>query len=284
MSNELIKALSHESLRIQAEFENSKLFTHNGTVGQFRENIISKLLRPHIPDCYSIGTGQVFDKAGNKSCQLDIVLYDQLFSTVLFKGQDNLLLPFESVYGSVEVKSTLNANELKNALGNAASLRRLTRAPSNSGYFFPHFGSMLSEDPSNLIQFDKRQANLPLNIILAYDGIESDTCNQKLNEHFQSIAAEDRHLMPDFIFNLKRQYMITKGEVTPGGWLLALREFRGPIAFDGYFAINCGDRTLAMFFLTLNSFLNKIRLNALNPVEYWNQVFRELLNQSKAPD
>jgi hypothetical protein len=247
-----------------------------GEIGAIRENIIGRFLRPYLPDCYSIGTGQIFDSTDAMSRQIDVILYDQLFSTVLFKGDDILLLPYESVYGTIEVKSNLSSTELKTAIDNIASVRALNRADSNITFVLPHYGGTVSTKPGNLISFDERRANCPLNIIFAYDGLTKETCLENLASCVASATPEEKLRMPDFIFNFKRGYMITKGQQKQDGWWIALREFMGSPEFDGYFAIETGGNTLAMFYLTTNSFLNKIRLNALNPTEYWNQLFTEI--------
>ena len=273
--SKLLTSLRNSTKKIEAELADSSLFTHTGEIGTIRENIIGKFLRPYLPDCYSIGTGQIFDAADSMSCQIDVVLHDQLFSTALLKGEDVLLLPYESVYGTIEVKSTLNTKELGIAMDNIASVRRLKRADSDISFVLPHYGSTVSDEPDNLIQIDKRRANTPLNIIFSYDGLTAETCIAGLADRLSS-APDDKELMPDFVFNFKRGYMVTKGQQKSDGWWLALREFRGAEDFDGYFSVSTGNDTLAMFYLTTNSFLNKIRLNALNPTEYWNQLFTEI--------
>ena len=273
--SKLLTALRNATKKIEAELADSSLFTHAGEIGTIRENIIGKFLRPYLPDCYSIGTGQIFDSADAMSRQIDVVLYDQLFSTALFKGDDVLLLPYESVYGTIEVKSTLSTKELGLAMDNIASVRCLNRAESNISFSLPHYGSTISDKPGNTIQFDKRRANSPLNIIFAYEGLTAESCIAGLADRLAS-APGNKELMPDFVFNFKRGYMITKGQQKSDGWWLALREFRGAEDFDGYFHVNTGNDTLAMFYLATNSFLNRIRLNALNPTEYWNQLFSEI--------
>src|SRR6202043_2329143 len=100
----LLRALHNEAAKIVADIENSNLFTHMGDRGTFRENIIANFLRPFLPDCYGLSSGEVFAQDGSQSAQVDIVLYDTLFSTVLFKGRQSMLFPSESVFGSIEVK------------------------------------------------------------------------------------------------------------------------------------------------------------------------------------
>lgn len=276
--SKLLEALRFSVDKIEAELNNSKLRTHNGDIGTIREKIIVNFLRPYLPDCYSIGSGQIFDSEDNMSNQIDIILFDQIFSTVLFKDEETLLLPYESVYGTVEVKSYLNSNELDIALKNIASVRMLKREDSDSSFILPHIGSIVSKRPGNIINFDESRANNPLNIIFAYDGLKAETCLEKLNNKFSVMTFEDKQLMPDFIFNFKKGYMITKGQIKDNEWWIALRNFNGVNEYDGYFKVETSKDTLALFYLTLNSFMDKIRLNALNSTKYWNDIFKGYCN------
>jgi len=273
--SKLLTALRTASKRMIADLEDSELFTHNGEIGDIREQIVQSFLRPYLPDCYSLGTGQIFDSKDQMSKQIDVVIYDQLFSTVLFKDKEICLFPYESVYGTIEIKSTLSGDTLTEACENIASVRKLVRDPSHTAFSLPHYGSIISDDPKNLIEYDKRRANLPLNIIFAYDGLLAKTCRDQLIEKLRSLDAHVKHLMPDFIFNFKRGYMITKSELKSDGHWIALRDFRGEPEFNNYLILETGDDTLAFFYLTTNSFLNKIKLNALNPASYWNELFKE---------
>lgn len=119
------------------DFEDSKLFTHSGDKGEFREAIIGKFLRPFLPTCYGIGLGQVFSADGASSDQVDVVLYDEVFNNVLFRNSKNSLFPCEAVYGSIEVKSVLSTAELETSITNIASVKKLTRPPSDGMDILP---------------------------------------------------------------------------------------------------------------------------------------------------
>jgi hypothetical protein len=114
-----------------ADFQDGKVFTHSGDKGEFREHIIERFLRPFLPKCYGLGSGQVFAQDGSVSDQVDIVLYDDVFSNVLFSDAANSLFPCESVYGTVEVKSVLSTEELERSIANIASVKRLQRAATD---------------------------------------------------------------------------------------------------------------------------------------------------------
>jgi hypothetical protein len=76
----LLEALRNGVGRLEADLKNSSLFQHRGDRGEFRERIIEQFIRPFLPECYSIGSGEVFSADGGMSKQVDVVIYDQLFS------------------------------------------------------------------------------------------------------------------------------------------------------------------------------------------------------------
>jgi hypothetical protein len=120
------------SAKLITNFEDSKLFDHSGERGEFREQIISQLLRPFLPNCFGLGTGEIFSSDGNTSHQIDIVIYDTVYSNVLFKSGPKSIFPCESVYGEIEVKSMLSSEELIIGLDNIASMKKLNREDSTS--------------------------------------------------------------------------------------------------------------------------------------------------------
>lgn len=127
----LLQAVRNQAAQIALRLQDSNLFTHMGDRGTFREGIISEFLRPFLPECYGLGSGEVFSADGTQSAQIDIVLYDAIFSTVLFRNADKQLFPAESVFGSIEVKSRLDSDGLRIAVDNVASLKRLPRPDSD---------------------------------------------------------------------------------------------------------------------------------------------------------
>src|SRR5690554_6704423 len=127
----LIDALRIAGRRIHLDFDESKLINHSGEKGQFREFILSSLLRPYLPECYGLGTGEVFSSTGEVSKQIDIVIYDNVYSNVLLKNKSSSLFPCESIYGQIEVKSMLNSAELQASVENIISVKKLDRSESS---------------------------------------------------------------------------------------------------------------------------------------------------------
>jgi hypothetical protein len=251
---QLLEALRIASERMVLDFEHSNLFKHSGDKGKFREQIIAKFLRPFLPKCFGIGSGQVFSAAGPVSDQVDIVVFDELFSNVLFRDYDNHIFPCESVYGTIEVKSVLTTDELEKSISNIASVKRLERAATDMFDITPTSKITISGD----ITFSQSHASNPyVGIVFAYDGLVPETVITALEA---KLAAKEypAELLPNYIFLYKRGVTILRAvregatcKVTPPGQ-----------PFNAYAQHPSGKDILPLFFLTLNANLNSIRLRA----------------------
>lgn len=261
----LLEALRKHTLSLNAQFEKSKLFEHSGNKGKFREKIIEKLFRPFLPDCYGLGSGEVFSLQGESSREIDIVIYDAIYSNVLFKNESASLFPCESVFDEIEVKSNLTSNELNIAIDNIASLKKLEREKATVQDITPIIN--LKFDPRSFRISDLKKNNY-LGVIYAYDGLKAGTIAKKLHEH-----QEEKEFKPDFIFNQKKKYMIFK--VKGEAWGVMDSDF------DHYAYIDTDEDTLTFMFLTLNAWLNDIRLKTVNYDKYLKLVISEFNGRNK---
>jgi hypothetical protein len=94
-----------------------------GLKGQLREIVIHKLLRPLFPSDVGVGTGVIITASGSQSRQQDVVIFDKRILPPILLEQSEGLFPIESVLYAIEVKSTLNASELKKSHASAEKLR-----------------------------------------------------------------------------------------------------------------------------------------------------------------
>jgi hypothetical protein len=176
------------------------------------------------------------------------------------------LFPCESVYGVIEVKSSLTSGELDTAVINIRSLKSLERVPADMLDLLPHrrlnVGAGLS--------FDARKRNPYLGVIFAYDGLASDTILESLNS---SLANEngDRMQLPDFIFNYRGDFTILR-VIKDGQSLKPV-----PICdtYDRFISLETGTDTLPLFFLTVNICLNQLLLRAPDLNAYWTAVLND---------
>lgn len=104
-----------------------EIFEHPTSSGAVTENHWLELFRRYLPERYRASSAFVVDCDGRRSRQIDIVIYDRLYSPLLFPHESGLHLPAESVYAVFEVKQDLNMRLIRDAGRKAASVRRLRR-------------------------------------------------------------------------------------------------------------------------------------------------------------
>jgi hypothetical protein len=113
------------SAKLTADYQRTSQIAHRGGKGSAREESLRAFLRDYLPARYSIGQGEVLHWSNQRSRQCDIVIYDGSRCPRLLIDDDHSVFPLESVFGTVEVKSVLTAQELERAFENAASVKRL---------------------------------------------------------------------------------------------------------------------------------------------------------------
>lgn len=262
----LLQALRNSVQRIEADLGDSSLFDHLGDRGEFRERLLERFLRPFLPACYGLGSGAVFAADGAHSKQIDIVIYDAVFSNVLFRDGNNSLYPCENVFGTIEVKSLLDTAQLEVALENIASVKSLPRSSSDMCDILPfrRLGAGAG------LTYDKTQRNPYLGLVFAYDGLLPGKAIAEINRRVATGEVELSKL-PDFVFNYKRGYMVYKARQQGSHLVPAPPGSK----FDCLTYVEIGKDTLPLFFLTTNICLNRIILNGPDLNAYWKQVVND---------
>lgn len=95
------------------------------SVGSYKENLLKSLLRNRMPKKYEVGTGFVMTRRATErviSRQIDILIWDAESHSPLFRDGDFVIVPPEACMAAIEVKSTLTAKTLREALQNLDSL------------------------------------------------------------------------------------------------------------------------------------------------------------------
>lgn len=168
-------ALRRTGKLLDARFEQSKDILHSASKGTIREFIIKEIIRPFLPYCYGISSGECFDKNGKMSKQLDLIVYDQIFSFTVPYVDNYIQFPCESIYGNIEIKSYLNKEEFSNAIENIASIKNLDRDDSTSWTVTPISKISLNGEPSD-------KCNYYFGIIFAYDSVDLSTVLEYLKQ------------------------------------------------------------------------------------------------------
>jgi len=101
--------------KLRADFQALSPIPHHQLRGQEAEKLIRDFLNKHLPKRFSAGAGFILDPKDVISKQTDVVIYDALNCPVYYASEDAAIFPSDNVAAVVEVKSTLNKQELADA-------------------------------------------------------------------------------------------------------------------------------------------------------------------------
>jgi len=104
-----------------------RMFEHASSNGAATERHWLDLFDRYLPKRYRATPAFVIDSTGRRSRQIDIAIFDNLYSPLLFPHASGLHIPAESVYAVFEVKPTISRQWLRDAGEKAASVRALHR-------------------------------------------------------------------------------------------------------------------------------------------------------------
>lgn len=252
--NYYLEMLRKSIKRIEADFDFSAIIDHNCSKGTFREQILKNFLKPFLPGCYGVSGGQAFDNDGNISKQLDVVVYDSLFSYLAPYMDDFIYFPCESIYGNIEIKSSLNKQSFNDAVENIASLKKLSRKAIDSYYVNP-----MKPLSINNVNWNIQAYSEYLGVIFAYESVSSSTVLQYINDGI-SDGTMDRDKLPNIIVLFKEQKIIIRYHQCEDG-----KYAIHPLGkFDGYLVEECGENVLSEFLILLFVALRSIELRALD--------------------
>jgi hypothetical protein len=110
-----------------AQLAVGRLFEHPSSAGAATENHWLALFDRYLPKRYRATPAFVIDSLGARSRQIDIAIFDNLYSPLLFPHASGFHIPAESVYAVFEVKPTFSRQWLRDAADKAASVRDLHR-------------------------------------------------------------------------------------------------------------------------------------------------------------
>jgi len=121
---EVFRRVQQEML---AQLSVGALFEHPSAAGHATEHHWLQLFDRYLPKRYRAAPAFVIDSTGRRSRQIDIAIFDNLYTPPLFPHSSGLHLPAESVYAVFEVKPTFSRQWLRDAAEKAASVRSLRR-------------------------------------------------------------------------------------------------------------------------------------------------------------
>lgn len=119
------------------------LATHPSDLGDDSELKWLAFLQTHLPRRYRAEKAKVIDHKGQVSEQIDIVIFDALYSPVWAAERGVTYVPAEAVYAVIEVKQDMTAGHLAYAAKKVESVRRLERTTTS----IPHAGGRFPAKP-----------------------------------------------------------------------------------------------------------------------------------------
>ncbi|MFC6673699.1 DUF6602 domain-containing protein [Marinobacterium aestuariivivens] len=99
-----------QELLIKLAQVKSYITKHNPTIGVLTEEILRGFLKDHLPQLVSVEQGFIINDKGELSKQCDILIYDSQLFAPLYRVNDIVVVPSESVLAVIEVKTTINKN------------------------------------------------------------------------------------------------------------------------------------------------------------------------------
>lgn len=97
-----------QELLIKLAQVKSYITKHNPTIGVLTEEILRDFLNNHLPNLVSVEQGFIINKSGKLSKQCDVLIYDSQSYSPLYRINDIVVVPSESVIAVIEVKTTIN--------------------------------------------------------------------------------------------------------------------------------------------------------------------------------
>jgi hypothetical protein len=172
---------------LRGEADAASVFPNPTDVGISRERIYAEFLRQHAPSkCNVFFGGFIFEEDGAESNQLDIIITTDTAPRFNFHNKDGSgksFSPIEGTLGVVSVKSTLNRNELFDALAGIASV-----PPTRS-----------LKGRVNVLLRINNYDDWPLKVVYASSGISPDTLLAHVNEYYSNNPTVPLSRRPNFI-------------------------------------------------------------------------------------
>lgn len=110
---------------------------HMGVRGASRENVLREYIKQLLPQKYAVGNGVITDVEGTQSKQQDFFVYDSFNSPTFLHMDSSSIVPVESVYATIEIKSTLSKETLRQSIDNIKSVKELKITVLKNSFIVP---------------------------------------------------------------------------------------------------------------------------------------------------
>lgn len=126
--NKLQEMLFLKQNMLRESLKESKTIGHPVGNGDNSEGAWKQFFQKILPKKYGVDNGFVIDCEGNVSEQIDLIIYDDLYSPyIMSSGSELKYIPAEAVYAIIEVKPHVNKAYLSYANQKIESVKKLKR-------------------------------------------------------------------------------------------------------------------------------------------------------------
>lgn len=255
--------------KLDAEYNMSEIVHHSASKGALREFLLKEIIRPFLPTRYGLCNGECFDAHDGKSKQLDIIVYDDLFSYAVPVG-DYFMMPFESAYGEIEVKSMLNKKAFFESIANIASFKSLIKETPDDCQVLPNLSIEI-----NGVTWNKCGFTRPFGVVFAYDSVTPET----VLSYFHEIKPLNPSLLPDMVVLLKKKTIIFRLVYEGEKFYVTTNN-----TYQGFIPVPCDDDTLPIFLSYILSRTSDTRIKIADTDSKLNeQVDKYLHSMGKQP-
>jgi hypothetical protein len=154
-----------------------QIVSHPGTRGSLAENLVREVIREFLPQRWAVGTGFIMDVTRGRSNQVDVLVYDQLTTSPVYRDGELVILSPGTARVAVEVKSNLDKKEIPVAYDNICSIKNV--------------------DPA------------VLGLIFGYDGVTDDTFVRHVRAWAKPTGTPPRQRWPDRVFNMGQNFLVS---------------------------------------------------------------------------
>ncbi len=250
------KIFSRISSKLLSDFDTSSELEHTGVKGNIREDSLKGFLVEKLPHKYGLSSGQIISPFKSISKQTDIIIYNRHEFNPLF-GEGTQIFPVESLYGIIEVKSSLTKDEFIKGLENIKALKELI--------------------PSSFVGINKqsghtRLVSKPFGIIFAYSLGENSLESLVKNLKEWEAANIDKTLWPNLIVVLGQGIIYHQIQNSYRKALLN-EDMQKNNVWVTYTKYN--NDTLLYFYLSLLDLCDNTELGKLNLINYidpWEKI------------
>jgi len=250
--------------RLKIEFEDqAKILGHPGEVGTGRENVLKSILTKYIPKRYAVESGFVVDALGNKSEQMDIIIYEVNYTPVFEIVEGKRFFPCETVVAVGQVRTEIGSRkEMQDCLSNIKSVKQLDRSNKGTNELITGPGiSLRSLEP-----FDpnKKFRDQIFGFIFCSSSIKSDLMVAELQQFNKQ---NERRLWTNVIVNYN-EFLIEYLSEHEGKKFLA----QDPMTAQKIILTGTSEtpHIFALFVSILNNFLNMAHIARPNLFAYCN--------------